>query len=337
MSLAQEQQINNNANPLTELSDLLKEDMDFVNALIIDKMQSDVPLIPQLAGHLIAAGGKRVRPLLTLACAALFNYDGNRQYRLAASVEFIHTATLLHDDVVDESDQRRGKDTANLIFGNEAAVLVGDFLFSRAFQLMVEDGSIEALRVLSQAAAVITQGEVLQIATSNDIATTENEYLEVVKGKTAELFAAACEVGGLVAERSEDECQALRNYGLYLGIAFQIADDILDYSVSQGKLGKSIGDDFKEGKMTLPIIFALETATDEERTFWKRCFQDNEQTDKDLEHGQQILSQHDALNKSLERARYYGQKAKEALAIIPDSEIKGLLIQLIDFTIERDY
>ena len=259
------------ANPLETLSKALHEDLAAVNAIILDRMKSDIPLIPQLAGHLIAAGGKRIRPVLTLASAALFGYKGTRQHKLSACVEFIHTATLLHDDVVDDSDQRRGRASANALFGNEAAVLVGDFLFSRSFQLMVEDGSLDVLRILSNASAVIAEGEVLQLSTANNLETTEDQYMQVIRSKTAELFAAACEVGAVVAGRAPAECLTMREYGMCLGVAFQISDDVLDYAASEERLGKSIGDDFREGKMTLPVIKALEGATPGERKFWHRC------------------------------------------------------------------
>ena len=277
-------------NPLDKLAVILKHDLAAVNELILQRMQSEVPLIPQLAGHLIAAGGKRIRPLLTLASAALFGYQGTRQHKLAACVEFIHTATLLHDDVVDNSDRRRGKSSANALFGNEAAVLVGDFLFSRSFQLMVEDGSLEVLRILSTASAVIAEGEVLQLSIANDIATTETQYLQVIRSKTAELFAAACEVGAVVAGRPAAECRALRDYGMNLGIAFQIADDVLDYAASEKRLGKSVGDDFREGKVTLPVIQAIAKASAAEREFWNRCLADLRQKEGDLQEAFSIPS-----------------------------------------------
>lgn len=272
-----------------------------------------------------------------MASAALFGYTGGRQYRLAACVEFIHTATLLHDDVVDESDQRRGKASANAIFGNEAAVLVGDFLFSRSFQLMVEDGSIDVLRILSNASAVIAEGEVLQLATANNISTTEDEYLRVIGAKTAALFAAACEVGAVVAGRSENEIRAMRDYGMNLGIAFQISDDVLDYGASAEKIGKSLGDDFKEGKMTLPVMIAIAAATPEERLFWQRCLGAVDQKDGDFEQALTILKKHKALEKSIARARDYARIGKECLAKLPDSPFKKDFSDLIDFAVERDH
>lgn len=324
-------------NPLDKLTALLKGDLASVNELILQRMQSEVPLIPQLAGHLIAAGGKRIRPLLTLASAALFGYDGVRQHKLAACVEFIHTATLLHDDVVDDSSQRRGRSSANALFGNEAAVLVGDFLFSRSFELMVEDGSLDVLRILSKASAVIAEGEVLQLSIANDLATTEDQYYRVIRSKTAELFAAACEVGAVVAGRPADECKAMRDYGLYLGIAFQISDDVLDYVAVEKRLGKSLGDDFREGKMTLPVIQAVAKADDTEKVFWKRCMADLQQNDDDFQQALVILRKRNTLESALADGRKYADMGIRSLAALPDCPLRQHLQELIVFAIERDY
>lgn len=324
-------------NPLDQMVSYLKTDLASVNQIIIDKMQSDIPLIPELAGHLIAAGGKRIRPLLTLASAALFGYTGSNQHRLAACVEFIHTATLLHDDVVDESDQRRGKASANAIFGNEAAVLVGDFLFSRAFQLMVEDGSLDVLRILSNASAIIAEGEVLQLSTANNLDTTRKNYFDVIGAKTAELFAAACEVGAVVAGRSVSECKAMRDYGMQLGIAFQISDDVLDYAANEKSLGKSLGDDFKEGKMTLPVIIALERATEEEKQFWQRTMGDLQQVEGDLETAFNLLTKYDAFTQSIAVARTYAAEGAKSLSSLPDNNVRTDLVNLISFAVEREY
>jgi len=324
-------------NPLGRLTVLLNDDLLAVNALILQRMQSDVKMIPELAGHLIAAGGKRIRPLLTLASAALFGYAGTRQHKLAACVEFIHAATLLHDDVVDASDQRRGKASANALFGNEAAVLVGDFLFSRSFQLMIEDGSLDVLRILSNASAVIAEGEVMQLSTANDTATTEEQYKRVIRSKTAELFAAACEVGAVVAGRSAAECQAMRDYGMNLGIAFQISDDVLDYVATGKRLGKSLGDDFKEGKMTLPVIRAIAKATPAEKKFWNRCLSDLDQSDKDFKEAVALLHKHDVLKDSLDEARRYAGQGIRALSVVPDSPLRQSLEELMVFAVERDY
>jgi octaprenyl-diphosphate synthase len=322
---------------LDNLAELVAEDMGAVNQLIIRRMESHVPLIPQLAGHIIAAGGKRLRPILTLASSRLCGYDGTRHLKLAASVEFIHTATLLHDDVVDASDLRRGGPSANALFGNEASVLVGDFLFSRAFQLMVEDGSIDVLRILSTASAVIAEGEVLQLMTTNNSATSEQAYLEVVRAKTAELFAAACRIGAVVAGRPSSEEEALRTYGLNLGIAFQIIDDVLDYSAEQARLGKTVGDDFREGKVTLPVILAINRGSEAERAFWHRTLDQMEFRDGDFEHAQDLLRRHHALRDAVERARHYGAIARDALGLFNDHPVKHALLDIINFTVEREF
>ncbi len=324
-------------NALDKLTVLVADDLKACNALIIDRMQSPVELIPQLAGYIIAAGGKRLRPVLTLASSRLCGYDGNRHQALAACVEFIHTATLLHDDVVDESDLRRGLASANAVFGNKASVLVGDFLFSRAFQLMVEDGSLDVLRILSRASAVIAEGEVLQLATSNDTSTSEQAYLDVIRSKTAELFAAACQIGAVVAGRPSAEEDALFAYGLNLGIAFQLVDDVLDYSALQARLGKTVGDDFREGKITLPVILAYRRGTDEERVFWDRTLEQMEQEEGDLDKAIGLMNQHGALRDTVERARHYGAIARDALGLFPESEEKAALLDVIDFVIDREF
>jgi octaprenyl-diphosphate synthase len=324
-------------NALDKLTVLVADDLKACNALIIDRMQSPVELIPQLAGYIIAAGGKRLRPVLTLASSRLCGYEGDRHQALAACVEFIHTATLLHDDVVDESDLRRGLASANAVFGNKASVLVGDFLFSRAFQLMVEDGSLDVLRILSQASAVIAEGEVLQLTTSNDTGTSEQAYLDVIRSKTAELFAAACQIGAVVAARPSAEEDALFAYGLNLGIAFQLVDDVLDYSALQARLGKTVGDDFREGKITLPVILAYRRGSDEERVFWNRALEEMEQGEGDLDKAIGLMNQHGALRDTVERARHYGAIARDALGIFPDGEEKTALLDVIDFVIDREF
>ena len=322
---------------LAALHNLVHDDMTRVNAIILKMMESPVALIPQLAGHLIASGGKRLRPLLTLACARLVNYEGERQCKLAACVEFIHTATLLHDDVVDESELRRGKEAANTLWGNKPPVLVGDFLFSRAFQLMVEDGSLKVLKILSGASSVIAEGEVMQLLTANDTETTEDAYLDVINSKTAELFAAACQISGVVAERPESEEEALQSFGRNLGIAFQLIDDALDYSAKQAVLGKAVGDDFREGKITLPIILAFRRGSKEERTFWKRVMEETSQKEEDLNQAMALLVRHNAIEDTVKRAHHYGDMAKDALAIFPDCEVKKALIDIVDFSVNRAY
>ncbi len=316
---------------------LVGDDLVKVNQVIVDKMDSPVALIPQLAGHIIAAGGKRLRPMMTLASSALCGYQGERHISLAACVEFIHTATLLHDDVVDDSDLRRGQDSAKAVWGNQASVLVGDFLFSRAFQLMVQDGSLRVLKILSDASATIAEGEVMQLMTTNDTETSEEAYMEVISAKTAKLFAAATEIGAVVAERPATEAKALESYGMNFGIAFQLIDDVLDYSAEQAKLGKTIGDDFREGKITLPVVLAWRRGTDTERQFWRRALETMEQSDGDLEQAIGLMNKYDALSDTIERSRHYGAIARDALGLFPDSEIKRALRGLIDFCIERAY
>jgi octaprenyl-diphosphate synthase len=275
--------------------------------------------------------------LLTLASARMCGYRGRRHVSLAACVEFIHTATLLHDDVVDKSELRRGLASANAVFGNEASVLVGDFLFSRAFQLMVADGSLEVLGILSRTSAIIAEGEVAQLITSNDTGTSESAYLDVIKAKTAQLFAAACRIGAVVAERPRVEQEALDSYGTNLGIAFQLIDDVLDYSAKQAALGKTVGDDFHEGKITLPVILSFRRGGDEERAFWRRTLERLEQQDGDLQKAIELMAEHNALSDSVERARHYGSIARDAIGIFPDGPEKAALIDLIDFCIERAY
>ena len=322
---------------LNALAALVGDDLKGVNDRIVQHMHSPVALIPQLAGHIIAAGGKRLRPMLTLAATRLCGYRGDRHIALAACVEFIHTATLLHDDVVDDSELRRGLATANAVWGNKASVLVGDFLFSRAFQLMVADGSLKVLEILSQASAVIAEGEVLQLVTSNDTETSEQAYLDVIRCKTAALFAAACRIGAVVANRPKVEEEALDSFGLNLGIAFQLIDDVLDYSAHQAELGKTVGDDFREGKITLPIILAFRRGDEEERGFWRRAMEDLEQQEPDLDRAIGLMERQGALRDTVARARHYGAIARDALGIFPDTPEKRALVDVVDFCIERAF
>lgn len=322
-------------NPLARLAEILSADMNAVNAEIIRRMHSEVALIPQLASYLIAAGGKRIRPLLTLATTQIYGGDMNRAYGLSTAVEFIHTATLLHDDVVDESEERRGQKAANLIFGNQASVLVGDFLFSRAFQLMTDDGSLDVLRILSNASAVIAEGEVMQLANMGNLDTSIEAYIEIIQSKTAALFSAACEVGPVIAGADERAAQAMSHYGMNMGIAFQIADDALDYDANRETLGKAIGDDFREGKMTAPVIVALAKADDEEQAFWSRVIADKDQRDGDLQRAQEILAKHEAVEESITLAKTYGQKAKDALNAAPDHALRHVLNDVVDYAISR--
>ena len=322
---------------LQPLMSLVAEDMHGVNAVILDRMQSKVALIPELAGHLIAGGGKRMRPMLTLGCAALLGYSGTRHQKLAAAVEFIHTATLLHDDVVDGSGLRRGKQTANLIWGNPATVLVGDFLFSRAFELMVEDGSLRVLKILSHASAVIAEGEVEQLTTQRRIETDEEQYLTIISAKTAALFAAACRIAPVVAEASEDAEYALERYGKYLGIAFQLVDDVLDYGSSNDVMGKGVGDDFRDGKVTLPVILAYARGSQDERAFWRSAMTGERSSDEDLQRAIHLLRSSDALAETLEHARQYGRRALDALAGFPSGKAKSALSEAVEFAISRAY
>jgi octaprenyl-diphosphate synthase len=322
---------------LDPLAALVAADMNGVNAVILERMQSKVALIPELAGHLIAGGGKRMRPMLTLACASLLGYPGTRHHKLAAAVEFIHTATLLHDDVVDGSGMRRGKRTANLIWGNPASVLVGDFLFSRAFELMVEDGSLKVLRILSHASAVIAEGEVEQLTAQRRIETDEEQYLTIISAKTAALFAAACRVSPVVAEADEDVELALESYGKHLGIAFQLTDDVIDYASDAEVMGKGVGDDFRDGKMTLPVILAYARASESERAFWRSAISGERVSDEDLAHAVSLLRSSGALADTIERARHYGRRAIDALASFPASKVKSALVEAAEFAVARAY
>jgi octaprenyl-diphosphate synthase len=322
---------------LDALSGLLGDDLAAVNRLIVERMQSPVALIPQLAGHIIAGGGKRLRPMLTLGCARLCGYRGNRHIALAAAVEFIHTATLLHDDVVDASDLRRGRDTANAVWGNKPAVLVGDFLFSRSFELMVGDGSLRVLEILSRASAIIAEGEVRQLVTANDISTTEAAYLGVVEAKTAELFAAASRLGAVVAGRPRTEEEALDRFGRNLGIAFQLADDLLDFAARQSDLGKSIGDDFRDGKITLPVLLALNRGNAEERAFWRRTLEEMDQRPGDLECAIRLIERHGAGAETLRRARLYAAAAIEELSAFCDGAERRALSEAAIFATERGF
>lgn len=316
---------------------LVAADMNGVNAVILERMQSKVALIPELAGHLIAGGGKRMRPMLTLASAALLGYPGTRHHRLAAAVEFIHTATLLHDDVVDGSGMRRGKRTANLIWGNPASVLVGDFLFSRAFELMVEDGSLKVLRILSHASAVIAEGEVEQLTAQRQIGTDEDQYLSIISAKTAALFAAACRVAPVVAEASEDDELALECFGRNLGIAFQLTDDAIDYSSDAATMGKGVGDDFRDGKMTLPVILAYARGSEADRAFWQSAIGGDRVSDDDLAHAIQLLRSSGAIADTIERSRQYARRAIDSLARFPASKAKAALTEAAEFAVARAY
>ncbi|GAA0670218.1 octaprenyl-diphosphate synthase [Sphingomonas insulae] len=329
--------LDNREPSLEPMLQLVAGDMNAVNQVILDRMQSQIPLIPELAGHLIAGGGKRMRPMLTLASARLIGYTGTRHHRLAASVEFIHTATLLHDDVVDGSDMRRGKRAANLIWGNPASVLVGDFLFSRSFELMVEDGSLKVLKILSNASAVIAEGEVNQLTAARRIDLGEDRYLDIINAKTAALFAAACRISAVVAERSEGEEAALDAYGRNLGIAFQLVDDAIDYVSDAGTMGKDAGDDFREGKMTLPVILAYARGDAEDRRFWKDAVEGRRASDEDFAHAIDLVRKTRSVDDTLARARHYGQRAIDAIGGFANGKAKDAMIEAVEFAVARAY
>ncbi|MBY5931617.1 polyprenyl synthetase family protein [Tateyamaria omphalii] len=324
------------AKPHDRLAAYLAEDLEGVNTLIRERMASEhAPRIPEVTQHLVEAGGKRLRPMLTLASAHLCDYPGPYHVHLAATVEFIHTATLLHDDVVDESAQRRGRPTANLLWDNKSSVLVGDYLFARSFQLMTETGNIDVLRILSDAAATIAEGEVLQMTAAQDLATNEAIYLQVVRGKTAALFSAAMEVGGVIAGKDATTTQALFDYGDALGIAFQIVDDLLDYQGQSAATGKNVGDDFRERKLTLPVIKAVAMSDSEERAFWSRTIEKGQQEDADLDHALSLLHKHGALEATKADAIAWADKAKSSLATLPAHDLRDMLIDLADYVVER--
>ena len=319
------------------LTSLVAADMERVNGTILARTGSQVTMIPEVANHLISSGGKRLRPMLTLAMAKLAGYSGDGHIKLAAAVEFMHTATLLHDDVVDESDMRRGKLAARMLWGNEASVLVGDFLLGQAFKMMVDVGNLHALDILSSAAAVIAEGEVMQLGAAKNTATNEDEYLAVIRAKTAELFAAACEVGPALAVKEKSELAACRSFGMNLGIAFQLIDDALDYGGKSAKLGKNVGDDFREGKITLPVVLSFRRGSDSERAFWNRTLSEGDIRDGDLDTAIALMTKHHAIEDTVGRARHYGAIATDALALVPASDMKAALEETVAFCIARAY
>ncbi|MGB8366444.1 MAG: polyprenyl synthetase family protein [Rhizomicrobium sp.] len=323
--------------PVDRLHSLLEVDMAATDRLIHERMGSSIALIPDLARHLIDSGGKRLRPLLTLAAARICGYTGCHQINLAAAVEFIHTATLLHDDVVDESSLRRGKIAANIVWGNKPTILVGDFLFSRAFQLMVEAESLRVLDILATAATIIAEGEVLQLKSSNNLATTETDYMKIVAAKTAALFAAASEAGATIAKATPEIAAALRNYGQNLGIAFQLVDDALDYSGRQTQMGKSVGDDFREAKVTLPVILALDRADEEARRFWLRAIEAGPQHEGDLKRAISYVEETGAIDETRARAQRYAKLACNALAPLGSSALRDALVDVAEFCVGRGY
>ncbi|MEM0988172.1 MAG: polyprenyl synthetase family protein [Pseudomonadota bacterium] len=316
---------------------MVQADLGAVNQLIQERMASEhAPRIPEISAHLIEAGGKRLRPVLTLAAAQLCDYPGKDHVKLAATVEFIHTATLLHDDVVDESKQRRGRTTANILWDNKSSVLVGDYLFSRAFNLMVETGSLRVLDILSTASGVIAEGEVLQLSTAHDLSTDLTRYEQVIYGKTAALFEAAAEVGGVIAGAGEEHVSALATYGRGLGMAFQLSDDFLDYGGASTNLGKNTGDDFREGKVTLPVILAYSRGDAAAKAFWKRAVGKGQLHDGDLENALELMDRTNALPDTLARANYHADAALSALRVFPDGSVKTALIDVLRFVVSRD-
>jgi octaprenyl-diphosphate synthase len=322
---------------IDRLVELTNADMGRVNSEILSRTGSEVTMIPEVANHLISSGGKRLRPMLTLAMASLTGYAGDAHIKLAAGVEFMHTATLLHDDVVDQSEMRRGRPAARKVWGNEASVLVGDFLLGQAFKMMVEVGSLRALEILSSAAAIIAEGEVMQLGAAKNTATTEDEYLAVIRAKTAELFAAACEVGPALTQRPKAEAAACRSFGMNLGVAFQLVDDALDYGGKSAKLGKNIGDDFREGKITLPVVLSFRRGSESERAFWTRALERGEFTESDLDTAVGLMVKHRALEDTIKRAQHYGAIARDALALFPASEMKQALEEAVEFCTVRTH
>jgi octaprenyl-diphosphate synthase len=333
--VVQVQERGDSAVALEPLMRLVRDEMGEVNQIILSQARSDVALIPELAQHLINSGGKRLRPMLTIGAAKLCGYGGDGHIKLAAAVEFMHTATLLHDDVVDESDMRRGKKSARMLWGNQASVLVGDFLLGQAFRMMVDVGSLGALKILSEASAIIAEGEVMQLAASKNMSTTEEDYLAVIQAKTAALFSAAAEIGAVITGRSPSEQAALRLYGTNIGLAFQLIDDALDYSGEAARLGKRVGDDFREGKITLPVVLSYRRGDAEERAFWRRTLQDGAIEDADLDEALALMLRHNAIEETIERACLYGKEAREALHVFPKSEARTALLNAIDFSISR--
>jgi octaprenyl-diphosphate synthase len=337
MITAEAKRIAPDASPIDRLHALLGPDIAAAERVIHERMGSAVALIPDLAKHLVDSGGKRLRPLLNLAAARICGYTGNAHVRLAAAVEFIHTATLLHDDVVDTSSLRRGKIAANIVWGNKPSILVGDYLFSRAFQLMVEAGNLAVLDILSGASAIIAEGEVMQLKSANNLAITEADYLKVISAKTAALFAAAAESGAAIAEASDEIVIGLRDYGYSLGIAFQLIDDALDYSGRQAQMGKSVGDDFREAKMTLPVILALARADDEAREFWRRVIEDGKQHEGDLKRAIDYVEETGAIEETRARAMRYADEAIGALSVLPKTDLRDALEAIAEFCVGRGY
>jgi len=319
------------------IQQIVSDDFDALNQNVVKQLHSEVPLIENIGQYLIDAGGKRIRPLLVLLCSRALNYQGNQHINLATVIEFLHTATLLHDDVVDMSEMRRGQPTANVQWGNPSSVLVGDFIYSRAFQLLVNIADMQIMEVMATTTNKISEGEVLQLVNQHNVSATELDYMKVIHNKTAILFAAACSAAAILANADATVQEKLHTFGLEVGMAFQLIDDVLDYSAKQAELGKTVGDDFKEGKVTLPIILAWSRGNEEEREFWRRTIERLEQNEGDQDHAFEIMAKHNTLNDTVDRARHYGSMARDALGIFPDSDVKDSLLELVDFCIRRAY
>ncbi len=325
------------ATALAKIKSLALSDLNQMDKIIRGRLSAKVSLVQDVTYHIINSGGKRLRPILLMLIAKLFGYEGTRHINLAASVEFIHTATLLHDDVVDHSNLRRGKPTANQHWDNKSSILVGDFLFSQSFLLMSEDNDMQVLQILAQAASIIAEGEVRQLASIANLNVNIEDYLQIISAKTAELFAASCQVGSVIAKTSQESQLAMYNFGLNLGIAFQIIDDVLDYTASKIMIGKNIGDDFRESKVTLPVILAYRNGDQQEKEFWQRTICQKEQNDQDFIQALEIFSKHKIIAKCLELAEEFTNKARLYINISPDTQIKSALIELLNFSISRSF
>ena len=322
---------------LRNLKKLIKKEFNETDKLIRNQINSDVNRIPKLSKHIINLGGKRLRPMLTISCAKMLKVRNKNHIKLAAAVELLHTATLLHDDVVDESNYRRGEKTSHTLWDNKSSILVGDFLLGKAFQLMVETNSLECLNILSKAASIIAEGEVLQLVETNNINIRKTNYLKIIESKTAALFSSACEVGGVVSGANKSQKKKLSNFGKNLGTAFQLIDDALDYDGSSVKMGKNNGDDFFEGKITLPVILAINSADKKEKEFWKKVFNKKIRNKTDLKIAKKIIKEKDTINKTLKLANQYGEEAKQIMEGFENNPIRDALIDLVDFSLIRNH
>jgi len=324
---------------IKRLLDLCKVDIDEINNLIIEKLDSNVPLIKEMASYVVLSGGKRLRSLLTVACTKMSGYGFKKEERrhigLAVAIEFIHTATLMHDDVVDESKLRRGKKSANEVWGNKPSVLVGDFIFSRAFQLVAKNNSEKVLKLLSDTSVIISEGEMLELANDKDTSISEDTYFKVINGKTASLFSAACQVGGITANIDKNRQEALKTFGTNFGISYQLVDDALDYYSSASKLGKNVGDDFKEGKITLPVILAYLRSNKDEKKFWDRTIKNLNQNEDDFSKGVDLINKYNCIDDTIARAKHFSNIALDSLGIFDENEFKKTLLNLVESSLKR--